>query len=90
LSGPAILPLAVRAVWEIYEAVSLPIIGTGGVETAEDVVQMVLAGATAVGVGTAVYTRGLEVFSRINSELHVFMQERGIASLSDLRGAAHV
>ena len=90
LSGPAILPLAVRAVWEIAEAVSLPIIGTGGVETAEDVVQMVLAGATAVGVGTAVYTRGLEVFSQINSDLHVFMQERGITSLSDLKGAAHV
>lgn len=90
LSGPAILPLAVRAVWEIAAAVSLPIIGTGGVETAEDVVQMVLAGATAVGVGTAVYTRGLEVFSTINSDLHVFMQERGITSLSDLKGAAHV
>lgn len=90
LSGPAILPLAVRAVWEIAEAVSLPIIGTGGVETAEDVIQMVLAGATAVGVGTAVYTRGLAAFSSINSDLHVFMQERGINSLSDLKGAAHV
>lgn len=90
LSGPAILPLAVRAVWEIAEAVSLPIIGTGGIETAEDVIQMILAGATAVGVGTAVYTRGLEVFASINSDLHVFMQEREISSLSDLKGAAHV
>jgi len=90
LSGPAILPLAVRAVWDVANAVSIPIIGTGGVETGEDVVQMILAGATAVGIGTAVYTRGLEVFSRINSELHIFMQERGITALTDLRGAAHV
>ena len=90
LSGPAILPLAVRAVWEIRQAVSLPIIGTGGAETATDVVQMLLAGANAVGIGTAVYTKGLEVFSRINSDLHHFMQERGIASIEELSGAAHV
>jgi dihydroorotate dehydrogenase (NAD+) catalytic subunit len=90
LSGPAILPLAVRAIYDIAAAVNIPIIGTGGVETATDVIQMVLAGATAVGMGTAVYTRGLEVFATINHDLETFLAERQIACLADLRGAAHV
>ncbi|MEW6709278.1 MAG: dihydroorotate dehydrogenase [Candidatus Riflebacteria bacterium] len=90
MSGPAILPIAVKAVWDVRKAVSIPIIGTGGVETAEDVLQMVLAGATAVGIGTAVYTRGLDVFSAINHDLTDYLEKHSIASISELTGAAHV
>jgi dihydroorotate dehydrogenase (NAD+) catalytic subunit len=89
LSGPAILPIAVRAVWEVFAAVKIPIIGTGGVQSTEDALQLIMAGATAVGIGTGVYSRGVEVFSEINRGLSVFLQERGLASLNSLRGAAH-
>ena len=89
LSGPAILPVAVRCVYDIYKAVGIPIIGTGGVSSAADALQMILAGATAVAVGTAVYTRGVEVFGEINRELGRYLEEENISSLDALRGAAH-
>ncbi|MBN1337247.1 MAG: dihydroorotate dehydrogenase [Deltaproteobacteria bacterium] len=89
LSGPAILPLAVRAIWEVAEAVDLPIIGTGGVESAEDALQMILAGATAIGIGTAVWRRGIDVFGSVRDGLDRYLEERGGASLAALRGAAH-
>ena len=53
MSGPGMFPLAVRMVYQVYEAVSIPIVGMGGVTTAEDVIELMLAGATAVGVGAA-------------------------------------
>ena len=53
MSGPGMLPLAVRMVYQVYEAVSIPIVGMGGVTTAEDVIELMLAGATAIGVGAA-------------------------------------
>ena len=56
LSGPAVLPIAVRMVWEVAQAVSLPILGMGGVSKAEDAAQLMLAGASAVAVGTALFT----------------------------------
>ncbi len=89
LSGAAILPLAVRAVWDIARTVPLPIIGTGGVARPEDALQLILAGATAVGIGTGVYTGGLEVFGRINSFLADWLDREGLRSLDALRGAAH-
>ena len=89
MSGPAILPVAVRCVYDIYDAVDIPIIGTGGVSTAADALQLIMAGATAVGVGTAVYTEGIEVFEQNNSEIDSYMEEKKIHSLDDLRGCAH-
>jgi len=89
VSGPAILPIAVRAVFEIFRATRLPIIGTGGVSTADDALQMVLAGATAVAIGSAVYHRGLGVFAEVNAGLVTYLAQHGIASLAELRGAAH-
>ena len=53
MSGPAIFPLAVRMVWQVYEAVRIPVVGLGGVMSAEDVIELMLAGATAVEVGAA-------------------------------------
>lgn len=89
LSGPAILPVAVRAVWEISREVSIPIIGTGGVTTAEDALQMILAGATAVAIGSGIYYQGLEIFDKINKGLQCFLQEKGLGSLDEIRGTAH-
>lgn len=62
LSGPAIRPVAVRAVYNLFKAVKIPIIGTGGVNTGEDAIEFIMAGATAVGVGSAIYYRGIDVF----------------------------
>jgi dihydroorotate dehydrogenase (NAD+) catalytic subunit len=89
LSGPAIRPIAVRCVYEIYQAVDIPIIGLGGVVDGRDAVEMTMAGATAVGVGSAVYYRGVDVFGVMAQEIVAFMVEHGHKTLADFRGMAH-
>ncbi|MBN1944841.1 MAG: dihydroorotate dehydrogenase [Bradymonadales bacterium] len=89
LSGPCILPLAVRAIWEVRRSVDLPIIGLGGVASSEDALQLIMAGATAVGIGTAVYHQGLDLFERVNQGLLRFLAEKGLEDLSEVCGAAH-
>jgi dihydroorotate dehydrogenase (NAD+) catalytic subunit len=89
LSGPAIRPLAVRSVYEIYRAVGLPIVGIGGVSSGHDALEMIMAGATAVGIGSAVYNEGPEVFGRIRDELVALMVELGCECVEDMCGAAH-
>jgi len=89
LSGPAIRPIAVRCVYEIYQVVKIPIIGMGGVMDGRDAVEMIMAGATAVGVGSAVYYRGVDVFGEIAQETAAFMVERGHKTLADFREVAH-
>ena len=88
LSGPAVLPVALRMVWQVYEAVSVPIIGMGGVSTARDVIEMMLAGATAVEVGAANLKNPLAA-KEIIEELPPLMEELGIGRLSDIIGGAH-
>jgi dihydroorotate dehydrogenase (NAD+) catalytic subunit len=89
VSGPAILPIAVRAVWEIYRSVRIPIIGTGGVTSSRAAVQLMLAGARAVGIGSAVYYEGISVFEKINRGITQFLDERGYRSVLDIVGCAH-
>jgi len=89
LSGPCILPIAVRAVWEIRKAVKLPIIGTGGVTSADDALQLILAGAAAVGIGSAVFFHGVEVFEEVNQGLRAYLERHRLGSLASLQGAAH-
>jgi dihydroorotate dehydrogenase (NAD+) catalytic subunit len=89
LSGPAIRPLAVRCVYQIYQAVNIPIVGTGGVSSGRDAVEMIMAGATAVGIGSAVYDEGPGAFGRICDELAALMAELGYESVDEMRGAAH-
>ncbi len=89
LSGPAIRPVSVRCVYDIYESVGIPIIGTGGVTTEEDAVEMIMAGASAVGIGTAVYYEGLGIFDHIADRLSGWMEKRGYNSIKEIRGAAH-
>ena len=90
ISGAPLRPVAVHCVYRIAEAVDVPIIGTGGVLSGEDALQMVMAGATAVGLGTALYREGEAAFGRILSELHAIMAQEGITDLSNVRGCAHV
>ncbi len=87
-SGSAILPVALRMVYQVYEAVKIPIIGMGGVLTAEDVIEMMLAGATAVQVGAA---NLVEPFAckNIIDELPAVMEKYSINNLTDIIGGAH-
>jgi dihydroorotate dehydrogenase (NAD+) catalytic subunit len=89
LSGPAIKPIAVRCVYDVYESVKIPIIGTGGVTTGEAAAEMLMAGASAVGVGSAVYYMGAGVFRKITEELLAFMKSEGYSGISNMVGLAH-
>lgn len=93
VSGPALRPVAVRCVYDVATALrqaghDAPIIGVGGVATGRDALEMIMAGAHAVGVGTAVYARGIEVFGQIVDELRDLCARLGIASLAEARGCA--
>lgn len=89
VSGPAIRPIAVRCVYDVSRAVRVPVIGIGGVACGRDAAEMIMAGATAVGIGTAVYDRGPEVFAAIAEELLAFMATHGYTAVSQMRGLAH-
>jgi dihydroorotate dehydrogenase (NAD+) catalytic subunit len=89
ISGPAIRPIAVRCVYDIYEAVDLPILGMGGVTEGRDAVEMMQAGASVVGIGSGIYYRGIEVFSKVCEEMKVWMRENGCKNAKELVGAAH-
>lgn len=85
LSGPALKPIALRCVYEISQAVTLPIIGTGGVSTGQDAVEMLRAGATVVGVGSAVWYRGVSAMQQIGQELLAFMEHHHVPTVAHLR-----
>jgi len=94
VSGPALRPIAVRCVYDAYEAIrgagrDAPIIGIGGVSSGRHALEMIMAGATAVGIGTGVYQRGIGVFSKVADELTEECERLGIGSLADVIGAAH-
>lgn len=89
VSGPALFPIALKCVYDIAGAVKIPIIGTGGVTTGRDALAMIMAGATLVGVGSAVYYGGVEVFKTMTDEMESIMREEGIKSLEEIRGMAH-
>lgn len=88
LSGPAVRPVAVRAVWEVYRAVKIPLIGMGGIVSAADALEFILAGARAVAVGTAHFLNpraALEVLAGIER----YLEDHGIKDINELVGAAH-
>ena len=89
VSGPGILPVTVRCVYEIYEAVKIPIIGMGGITKWQDVVEAMMAGATLVGVGTASYSKGMKVYEDLKLGLQAYMGKEGIKNLKELVGAGH-
>jgi dihydroorotate dehydrogenase (NAD+) catalytic subunit len=89
LSGPGIKPVAVRCVADIYKATEgkLPIIGTGGVYTGEDALEMMIAGASLIGIGTAVGDRGQDVFKKVSDEINDWCEKEGIKDISEIVGS---
>ena len=87
-SGSAIFPVAVRMVYQVAHAVKIPVVGMGGVSTAEDVIEMMLAGATAVQVGAANLVEPYACRNIIN-DLPAAMEKYGIQNLEDIIGGAH-
>jgi len=89
LSGPAIRPVAVRAVWQVHAALPhVPLIGMGGILTGEDAFEFILAGASAIAIGTANF-HDPSALTRVQKELSVLLAERGFSALQDAIGFAH-
>ncbi len=89
LTGPAIKPIIVRAVYDIYKSVRIPIIGTGGITSGEDAIEMMMAGARWVSVGSAVYYRGPAAFADIEREMGSWLDANGQKDIGLVVGAAH-
>jgi dihydroorotate dehydrogenase (NAD+) catalytic subunit len=88
LSGKAIHPIAVKKVYDLYKILKIPIIGCGGVDSWQDVVEFFLAGASAVQIGTALY-KGTEVITEINEGVVRYLKEHKYKSINDIKGLAH-
>jgi len=86
LSGPAIRPIAVRMVWECFQAIKIPVVGMGGIVNADDVVEFLLAGASAVQIGTANFSDPF-LWDKILRDLHDYMQRHHVSRIADLIGA---
>ncbi len=89
MSGPALKPIALKAVYEIYDAVKIPIIGTGGITSGKDAIEMLMAGASLLGVGSAFYYRGEKVMKLIAAEMEEIMQQEGFTTLEEIIGVGH-
>lgn len=89
LSGPAIKPIAVRCVYEIYEIVTVPIIGCGGITSWRDAVELLLAGASAVQIGTAVALKRPNVFRTVSHGINAYLKNKGFESVREIVGLSH-
>lgn len=89
ISGPAIRPITVRCVYDLYKEIKIPIIGTGGITNWRDAVEIMMAGASAIGIGSAIYYEGIDVFDKICRGMESFMEKEGYKNLTSLIGAAH-
>lgn len=89
LSGPAIKPVGLACVWKVFERVRIPVIGVGGISTASDALEYLLAGASALQVGTVVAFEGISVFGRLVAGLDALLGAQRVAKLSEVIGAAH-
>ncbi len=94
VSGPAIFPLAVKAVYDIYKALKnnpkkIPIIATGGVNSGRDALEIMMAGGTLVGVGTAIYYHGDEFWKQATDEMNQWLEKEGIENIEEIIGIFH-
>lgn len=89
LSGPAIKPIALRCVYDVYEQVKVPIIGCGGIANWNDAVEFLLAGACAVQIGTAIATKGPNVFRIISRGIDAYVKRKGFGSVKEIVGLSH-
>lgn len=89
LSGPAIKPIAVRCVYEIYERAKVPIIGCGGITNRRDAIEFLLAGATAIQIGTAIALKGPNVFKKITRGIDAYLKRKDFKSVNEIVGLSH-
>jgi len=89
LSGPAIKPIALRCVYEIYERVKVPIVGCGGITSWRDAAEFLLAGASAVQIGTGIALKGLNLFRTVSRGLEMYMKRKGFRSIEEIVGLSH-
>jgi len=89
LSGRAIKPISVRCVYEIYRQVDVPVIGCGGITTWQDAVEFMLAGASAVQIGTAIAFEGLDVFKSVTGGIDSYLENMGFGSVREIVGLSH-
>ena len=89
ISGPAVLPLTVKNIFAAYKELSIPIIGTGGISGTNGALQVLMAGASLYGIGSAVYSEGLGIFKEIGKGVLAFARENGFESTQELIGLAH-
>jgi len=89
LSGQALKPIAVRCVYEIHETVNVPIIGCGGITTWQDAVEFMLAGASAIQIGTAIASEGLGIFKSITKGIDAYLRNKNFRSVKEIIGLSH-
>jgi len=89
LSGPAIKPIAIRCIYDIYEHVKIPLIGVGGITSWQDAIEFMLAGATAIQIGTGIRYHGLTIFKEICDGIRNYLSEEQLSNLSEIIGGAH-
>jgi dihydroorotate dehydrogenase (NAD+) catalytic subunit len=89
LSGPAIKPIGVRCVYDIYDVVKIPIIGCGGISNWQDAIEYVLAGACALQIGTAIAFQDLTVFKSVTEGITRYLENKGFTNLKEIIGLAH-
>ena len=88
-SGTAIKPIGVRCVYEIFKNIKIPIIGVGGITNGDDVLEYIMAGASAVQIGSGVYYREVDIFKKICKEIENWMKNNNYKNLSEVIGVAH-
>jgi dihydroorotate dehydrogenase (NAD+) catalytic subunit len=88
-SGNAIKPIGVRCVYEISKNVNIPVIGVGGITTGQDALEYIMAGASAVQIGSGIYYRSVDIFKKICDEMMHWMKENGYKDINKLIGVAH-
>jgi len=88
-SGKAIKPIGVHCVYDIAKNVDIPVIGVGGVTTGEDALEYIMAGASAIQIGTGIYYRGIDIFKKVCREIEDWMKDHNYKNITKLIGAAH-
>ncbi|PVX24782.1 MAG: dihydroorotate dehydrogenase [Candidatus Bathyarchaeum sp.] len=89
LSGPAIKPIAIRCVYDVYRSVNVPVIGCGGISNWQDTIEFIQAGASAVQIGTTVAFNGVEVFGSVAKGIDRYLERKGYTNVKELVGLAH-
>jgi dihydroorotate dehydrogenase (NAD+) catalytic subunit len=89
LSGMATKPIAVRCVYDVHENVDLPIIGCGGIGSAEDAVEFILAGASAVQIGSGIASKGIGIFRDVRRGIDAYLKKKGLRSVKEIVGLSH-